>query len=546
MNQLKFGNPIVVGALTADPSGAVNGEVYYNTTSNKFRVYVNGAWADLSTGSVSLTGQTLNSQNIIVGNGSNLSAAVDTNAVGHVLANSTNGLTIKSAVITNGMIAAAAAIDLTKLAALSNHNRALVSDGSGFITESAVTSTELGYSSGVTSSIQTQINGKVSKAGDTMSGDLDMGGNSITNLADPVSAGDAANKGYVDSAINGLAWKDPVRVVAISDITLSGEQTIDSVAVVTGESVLVAGQTDPTENGIYVVDSGSWTRRTDADSGAKILEAAVFVEEGTIYQDTAWVGTADSPITIGSTNLPFVQFNGAGSIIAGDALNKTGNTLNVKFDNTSIDINGSNQLEVKAGGIDNSKVSASAAIAYSKLNLTGSIVNADIASAAAIARNKLAALTANRVVVTDGSGFDTDNNSSSPSLIVNKLKFGPSSGNIVEDQYFHSIALSNNQSSAVEVDSGITFDFSVYSGFKMEYYVKDGSSPTKTRIGTVMVIANSDGSINSIVDSYTSTDAADVGVVFSAVTNGSNVELRYTTTNTSARVLRARILRFLV
>lgn len=59
------------------------------------------------------------------------------------------------------------------------------------------------------------------------------------------------------------------------------------------------------------------------------------------------------------------------------------------------------------GSIVNADISASAAIAYSKLNLTGTIVNSDIASAAAIARNKLAALTANRAVVTDASGFDT-------------------------------------------------------------------------------------------------------------------------------------------
>lgn len=58
-----------------------------------------------------------------------------------------------------------------------------------------------------------------------------------------------------------------------------------------------------------------------------------------------------------------------------------------------------------SGDVVNADINASAAIAYSKLNLSASIVNADVASAAAIAVNKLAALTASRALVSDGSGF---------------------------------------------------------------------------------------------------------------------------------------------
>lgn len=78
-----------------------------------------------------------------------------------------------SASIVNADIASGAAIAFSKMAALTA-SRALVSDGSGVVSVSAVTSTELGYVSGVTSAIQTQLSGKVAKAGDTMSGALVM------------------------------------------------------------------------------------------------------------------------------------------------------------------------------------------------------------------------------------------------------------------------------------------------------------------------------------------------------------------------------------
>lgn len=85
--------------------------------------------------------------------------------------------------IVNADIAAAAAIAYSKLAALTA-SRALVSDGSGFVSVSAVTSTELGYVSGVTSAIQTQIDGKVAKAGDTMTGNLVLDNQSELRLSE--------------------------------------------------------------------------------------------------------------------------------------------------------------------------------------------------------------------------------------------------------------------------------------------------------------------------------------------------------------------------
>jgi len=149
---------------------------------------------------------------------------------------------------------------------------------------------------------------------------LDMGGFLINNLGDPLVAQDAATKSYVDSTLTGLDWKSPVMVVATSSIPLSGAAplaAIDGVSLAFGDSVLLAGQTTgagaDVDNGIYVyTDAGASTyslvRRSDSQTGEQLLQAACFATEGTANHDTAWVNTANAPIVVGTTPLPFVLF----------------------------------------------------------------------------------------------------------------------------------------------------------------------------------------------------------------------------------------------
>jgi len=114
----------------------------------------------------------------------------------------------------------------------------------------------------------------------------------------------------------GLAAKMPCRAVATSNITLSGLQVIDVVTLVNNDRVLVTGQTDGTENGIWVASTGAWTRAKDCNGALDIVSGTtVFVSSGSTYAHTLWyVSTAD-PITIGTTSLTISQFEKIGTAV---------------------------------------------------------------------------------------------------------------------------------------------------------------------------------------------------------------------------------------
>ena len=127
-------------------------------------------------------------------------------------------------------------------------------------------------------------------------------------------------------------------------------------------------QTDASENGIYDCKAGAWARSSDFDSNTEVTSGAfTFVEQGTVNADAGFVLTTDGSITVGTTDLAFTQFSGAGSVSAGDGLSKSGNTL-------SADLKANSGLVISSGEIaldlDASGISGSLGIADGGTNAT--------------------------------------------------------------------------------------------------------------------------------------------------------------------------------
>src|SRR4051812_8331924 len=104
---------------------------------------------------------------------------------------------------------------------------------------------------------------------------LNLNSQKIINVADPTAGTDGANKQYVDNLSAGLSWKEAMRAASTANLTLSGTQTIDGVAVVANDRVLAKDQSTASGNGIYVVAAGAWARATDADGANEIEGMAV-------------------------------------------------------------------------------------------------------------------------------------------------------------------------------------------------------------------------------------------------------------------------------
>ena len=203
---------------------------------------------------------------------------------------------------------------------------------------------------------------------------VDMGGNRVTNIGTPSQSTDAVTKAYVDSVKQALDVKDSVRVASESDLSATynngtggvgatltadanGAISVDSVSLTSGDRVLVKAQTDTSENGIYSVTTVGdvsnpfvLTRTTDADSSAEVTGGLfTFVEEGTNADAGFVLSNITGSATIGTDNLTLTQFSGAGSVTAGNGLAKSGNTLSVNVDDTTIEIN-SDTLRLKGVG----------------------------------------------------------------------------------------------------------------------------------------------------------------------------------------------------
>lgn len=247
----------------------------------------------------------------------------------------------------------------------------------------------------------------------------------------PSNANDVTNKSYVDGLVGaGVFWKEPARVASTADVNISnpGTSSFDGVTLSSGDRILLKNQSSNSENGVYDFNgaASALTRSSDANTADELNGLAIFIKEGSANADQGYYQSAEIS-SLGSSPVTFVQFTGLGQIDAGNGLTKSGNRLDVavgngiqissdavtfragagldfggsdvdvQVDDSSLEINGSGNLQVKANGITSAMIGTNqvtgseiAALAVSSANLADSAVSSAKIGGSAVTEAKLA------------------------------------------------------------------------------------------------------------------------------------------------------------
>ena len=202
----------------------------------------------------------------------------------------------------------------------------------------------------------------------------------VTGLSDPSGPTDAVNLGFVTLAINNATQGGAVRAVAVANVTLAtlaDGSVVDGVTLATGDRVLLAGQTNAVQNGVYVLGAtGPPVRASNLPTGGHAAALTMVVKEGTLYGDRTFLCVTDSAADVVDTDpLTFTYvaqtlLQAAGGAAASTTALRHDDALAalaVRTDNVTVEIDGAtNDLRLKDLGITNAKV-ADATLANAKL-----------------------------------------------------------------------------------------------------------------------------------------------------------------------------------
>ena len=259
-------------------------------------------------------------------------------------------------------------------------SRAVISNASSKIAVSATTDTELGYLSGVTSAVQTQLGTKLTNSNNlsdvsstsTARTNLGLGtiatqnannvavtGGTITGLGDPSSTSEAATKNYVDNLVAGLRTRAVARVASTTNVAISSGlengDTLDGITLVTGNRVLLKDQSTPSQNGLYtVVASGAASRDTEYDTISELAGQLILVSEGSTHADDLFLCTTDTSATLGSSTISYTQvFPSSGGTVTSVGLADAGSS---EFTVTNSPVTSSGTINIAVNSIAATKI----------------------------------------------------------------------------------------------------------------------------------------------------------------------------------------------
>lgn len=351
LNQNELRN-YVIQNLASAPASPKNGQEFYNTATNKVGTYTPSGWSYYVTSSdlgVVSGVATLNASSLVVQNPANASTTAGASKI--PLADGTGK--IDTAFLKTGT---GNGLDADTLDA--QHGTYYLSRANHTGTQTASTISDLA----------TVVQAYTLNLFAAPTASVNLNSQKIINLLDPTNPQDAATKNYVDNVIQGLDQKVSVRAATTANITLSGVQTVDGIALVANDRVLVKNQTTQAQNGIYLVTAGAWTRTTDGDTWNELSSAYVFVEQGTTNADTGWTCTIDAGGTLGTTNITWVQFSAAGQVTASN-VNTVGIGVYKQKTGTNLEFRGINVSSKLSATLNNTSNTIDLDVTESSLSL---------------------------------------------------------------------------------------------------------------------------------------------------------------------------------
>lgn len=524
---LKLSGALKVGALASDPINPEVGLIYFNTTDGTFKMYENGAFRDISAEEIAKLG-TLNASP------SNYTPSAATYA-GHLDGIDTALATAGGSEFADDVFRITGNLDSSKKVAVE-------ADGLTTATTRTITMPDSDVNLGDIATNTSNISANTSDISDirttqgTSDGDTNLGTFTGTTISDNTSVKGAlqqletevetkVSSSNLASTANGLG----ASLVGIEDV--AAQFTSTNVEGALAESLDAAQAAQSTaDNAIPSTEKGAANGVATLDSGGKVpvaqLPNSVMEYLGTWAASTNTPTLSDGVGNAGdvyiASDAGTVDFGSGGITFAtGDWVIYNGATWEKSVNSNAVaSVNGqTGAVVLDADDIDdaattNKFVTAADITKLSNITITQPV---DLDSVESLATTALQA-------VSDDTTPSLGGNLTLGSNVVihdsNGMKRGSSASDFLEEEYIHSISLTASQTGATI--SELTFGHASFEGMEVIYKLKEATS-NDVRIGTLRVVTNG----TSVVLNDVSTETADVGIAFSAVVNGSNIEIHY-------------------